>query len=131
MDKQAGEVSQIQKRICSLAMSLALVFALIFLIFQEKAIAKGLVLGTFFSIINFVLLGKSIPLTLGRSRAWAGFIGLISILSRFIILAVPLIVALKSASFDFIAAIVGIFSVQLVTLLDYVVIRPHFDDRLD
>jgi hypothetical protein len=47
-----------------------------------------------------------------------------SILTRYLILAVPLIVAIKSPSFNFIAVVAGIFSVQIVTLCDYVLIRP-------
>jgi len=105
------------------------VVAVFFLLFHEKAIAKGLLLGTCFSIINFLLLGKSIPMTLGQSRSKARFIGLTSILFRFVILAIPMIVAIKSTSFNFVAVVVGIFSVQVVTLVDYIVIRPIFHGR--
>jgi ATP synthase protein I len=124
-----SEVGRIQKRICSQAMTSALVVALIFLFIQEKDIAKGLLLGTCFSILNFFLLGKSIPLTLGKSRSKAGFIGFTSLLTRYIILAIPLIVAVKSASFNFAAVAIGIFAVQIVTLVDYIVVRPILDRR--
>ncbi|MBW2169579.1 MAG: hypothetical protein JRG69_10025 [Deltaproteobacteria bacterium] len=50
-------------------------------------------------------------------------------LTRYIILAVPLIVAIKSASFNLVASIVGIFSVQIVTLVYYVLIRPVLDRK--
>ena len=124
--KVPEEVGKIQKRICSGAMLSALALALVFSLFQEKAIARGLILGTAFSIINFFLLGKSIPMLLDRSRAGASLMGLTSILSRFVLLAIPMIVAIKSTYFDFVAAVVGIFAVQIVTLLDYVVIKPIF-----
>jgi hypothetical protein len=110
-------------------MTSALVVALIFLFIQEKDIAKGLLLGTCFSILNFFLLGKSIPLTLGKSRSKAGFIGFTSLLTRYIILAIPLIVAVKSASFNFAAVAIGIFAVQIVTLVDHIVVRPILDRR--
>ena len=116
-------------RLCSWAMSSALVIAVIFILFHEKAIAKGLLLGTFFSIINFFLLGKSIPMTIGSSRRKAGLIGLASILARYVILAIPMIVAIKSVSFNFFAVVVGIFAVQIVTLVDYILIRPVFDGK--
>jgi len=118
-----------QKRICSWAMTSALVLAVIFILFDEKAIGKGLLLGTLFSMVNFFLLGKSIPLTLGRSRFRAGFMGFGSLLTRFAILAIPLVVAVKSSSFHFAAVVVGIFAVQIVTLVDYLIIRPRFDGR--
>jgi hypothetical protein len=38
-------------------------------------------------------------------------------------------VAIKSDSFNLIASIIGIFSVQIVTLVYYVVIRPILDRR--
>ena len=130
MQEKGNEVSQTQKRICSWAMLCALVVAFVLISMDEKAIAKGLVLGTIFSVINFVLLAKFIPLTLGKSRARASFIGFISILSRYAILAIPLIWAIKSASFNFVAAVVGIFSVQVVTLFDFMIVRPLLENRI-
>lgn len=122
--KRDNEFSQIQRRISSWAITSSLVLAVLFMFIHEKPIAKGLLLGTCFSIINFLLLGRSIPMTLGKSRSKAGLIGLISILSRYMVLAIPMIVAIKSVSFNFVAVVVGIFAVQIVTLIDYIVIRP-------
>jgi len=110
-------------------MKAALMLAIFFIIIHERAIAKGLILGTCFSIINFVMLGKSIPMTLGRSRARASMVGLASILSRYVVLAIPMIVAIKSVSFNFVAVVVGIFAVQIVTLIDYIIIRPILEGR--
>jgi hypothetical protein len=129
MGTENSEIIQFQWKICSWAMTSALVISFLFLFFNEKAIAKGLLLGTVFSIINFIILGKFIPLTIRRSRTKAGFLGLISILIRLIILAVPMIIAIKSASFEFIAVVAGIFSVQMVTFLQYVVIKPIQDGK--
>jgi hypothetical protein len=102
--------------------------ALLFL-FDEQAAAKGLVLGTCFSILNFYLLGKSIPMALGRTRRAAGFIGFGALLFRFLVLAIPLVVAVKSPSFNFVAAAIGIFAVQIVTMFSYIVLRPPLDGK--
>lgn len=123
------EVNQAQRRICSLAMLSALMVAVVFMLIQENAIAKGLLLGTLFSILNFVLMGKSIPMTLGRPRHMAGMIGLASILFRYLLLAVPMVVGIKSSSFNFVAVVAGIFSVQIVTLFEYILIRPILDEE--
>ena len=123
------EISQIQKRICSLAIKIALAVAIFFLVINENAIAKGLLLGTLFSIANFLLMGISIPMTVGKSRYRAGFIGLVSILVRYGVLAIPLIVGVRFASFNFIAVIVGVFSIQIVTLLEHLVIQPILKGR--
>lgn len=106
-----------------------LIVAVIFILINKNPIAKGLILGTLFSIVNFFLLGKSIPMTLGRSRYKAGLIGLASILSRYILLAIPIIVGLKYDSYNFIAAVAGIFSIQIVTMMEYLVIRPIVDGK--
>ena len=129
INRQHSVVKQIQRRVCSWAMSSALVLAVIFILFHENAIAKGLLLGTLFSVINFLLLGKSIPMTLGQSRSKASLIGLGSILSRFAVLAIPMIVGVKSVSFNFVAVVAGIFAVQIVTLVDYIVIKPILGEK--
>jgi hypothetical protein len=124
MAQEYNEVAQEQKRISSRAMVGALFVGALLFLLGEQAVAKGLVLGTCFSILNFYLLGKSIPMALGRTRRMASFIGLGSLLFRYLVLAIPLVVAIKSASFNFVAAAIGIFAVQIVTLTDYVVIKP-------
>ncbi len=123
------EIVKTQKKICSWAMTSAIVLALVFLVLDEKATAKGLVLGTLFSIINFVLLGRSIPMTLGQSVARARMIGLTSILCRYAVLAIPLIVGVKSDAFNFVAVVVGVFAVQIVTLVDYTIIKRFFSGK--
>jgi len=107
----------------------ALLIAFFFLAIHEKALAKGLVLGTLFSVVNFLLIGQTIPLTIGRSRAQASLIGLTSILGRYAILAVPLVLAIKSPSFSFVTTVVGIFGIQMVTLFDYVFMKPKPENR--
>jgi hypothetical protein len=129
IEKQQKELGRVQKNICSWSMTSALIVAVFFMLVHEKAIAKGLLLGTCFSIINFILMGRSIPMTLGQSRAMAGLIGLISILSRYVVLAIPMIMAIKMASFNFVAVVVGIFAVQIITLVDHILIRPVLDGK--
>ncbi len=128
-NNQHNATGQVQRRVCSWAALFAIVAALFFIVFQEKAMAKGILLGTLFSVINFILLGKSIPLALGQSRPKAGAIGLASILGRYVLLAIPMIIAIKSTSINFIAVVTGIFAVQIVTLFNYIVIRPLMDAK--
>jgi hypothetical protein len=123
MVTQHREVQEIQKRICSWALSGALIVAALFLILGEKAVAKGLVLGTCFSIVNFVLLGKSIPMALGQSRRKASAIGFGSMLARYGVLAIPIVIGVKWTSFDLVAVVIGIFAVQITILLDHFVLR--------
>ena len=66
---------------------------------------------------------------LGRSRAKANAMGLMSILSRYFFLAIPLIIGMKYASFNFVAVVIGIFAVQIVILVDHIVVRPAMSER--
>ena len=118
MDKQADEVGRLQKRVCRRAIFFSIMAAVV-LIF----------LGTVFSVINFVLLGKSLPSVLDRSRKGSTMMGLISIMIRYVLLAVPMIIAAKSASFDFIAVVVGIFSVQIMVMLDHFLFKPAVEGK--
>ena len=118
------EIKNIQKKYCSLAMFLALVGAIVLIILDEKSVGKGLVLGTLFSVINFVLLGQLMPLYLSRnSRSKASAFAFISIIFRFTILAIPLIISLKVASIGFIGVVIGLFLVQITMLFDQLIVN--------
>ena len=121
------EVGRAQRRICSHAIVVSLMLASVLILTNANAVAKGLLLGTLFSIANFILLGVSIPMTLGKARARAGVIALMSLLLRYGLLSIPMVVGLKSAAFSFVAVVAGIFSIQIVTMLEYLLIRPIQD----
>ncbi len=123
------EIARVQKRICSLAIMVNLVAASGLIIMNQNAIAKGLLLGTLFGIANFVLLGMSAPLTIGKTRVRASFITLTSLLIRFALLAIPMVVGLKSTAFSFGAVVLGVFSIQIITLVEYLVVRTIQDEK--
>ena len=126
---QKEGVDRFQRRICFWAMTCAVVLAFIFLFFHERSIAKGVVLGTCFSIINFFLMGQAIPRILGRPRRKANAMGFMSILLRYFFLAIPLVIGIKYASFNFIAVVVGIFAVQIVIMADHLAIKLILEKR--
>ena len=111
-----NELKQTQKEYCSQAMMLAIGAAMIFLIAGAKPISKGLILGTLFSILNFVLIAQSLPSRLDRGRGKTFMICLSSVWLRYAVLAVPLIVAAKFESFNFFAAAAGVLMVQVVII---------------
>jgi hypothetical protein len=111
-----NELKQTQKEYCSQAMMLAIGAAVIFLIAGAKPISKGLILGTLFSILNFILIARSLPSQLDRGRGKTFLICLSSVWMRYAVLAVPLIVAAKLENFNFFAAAAGILMVQVVIL---------------
>ena len=112
------------KKICTWSITYSTAIAVICLLLQQTAVAKGLIIGAVFSVINFVLLGQTIPMTLFKSRAKAGMIGVSSILGRYVLLAVPLIIGIKLPSFNFVAVVIGVFAIQITTLVSFFLIGP-------
>jgi hypothetical protein len=113
-------VNQTQKKYGSRAMIIAIIAAFIFILAGLKPVGKGLMLGTVFSVINFVMIGQTLPLRLSQTKRKAFVLSLGSIFFRYALLAVPLILAIKFDQFDLPAAIFGIFMIQLVILADYI-----------
>jgi hypothetical protein len=113
-------VKQIQKKYTSLALTLSIGAGLLFILIGHKPVGKGLILGTIFSVLNFILMGKSIMLNFGRSKAKTVSFSMGSIIFRYLLLAIPLIAAVKYEQFNLVAAILGIFMIQLVILAEHV-----------
>jgi len=40
-----------------------------------------------------------------------------------------MVVAIKSVSFNFVAVVIGIFAIQIVTLVDFIIIRPIWEGK--
>jgi len=108
-----------QKKYCSRAIIGSIFVGLFFILAGQKPVGKGLILGTFFSILNFIIIGEMIPLRIGKSKNKTFFFSFISICSRYILLAAPLIIAIKFDQYNIIAVIFGIFMVQLFILADH------------
>jgi hypothetical protein len=113
-------VRKLQKKYGSRAITLAIIAWLFFFMAGHQPMGKGLILGTIFSVINFVLIGETLPQKIGKSKRKTFFLSLSSIGLRYAILAIPLIVAVKFEQFDIITTIVGIFMIQIMILADRV-----------
>jgi predicted neutral ceramidase superfamily lipid hydrolase len=111
-------VRELQKKYCSRAMATAIVMALILIVAGLKPAGKGLVLGTIFSILNFIIMGETLGLRIGKTQGKVYLLSFGSIIFRYALLAVPLISAIKFEQFNIIAAICGIFMIQLMILTD-------------
>ena len=101
-------------------MIVSLALAGILILFGYKPIAKGLVLGTFFSILNFILMGLTLPMKLNANRKKTFLVSLGSIWFRYGIMAIPLAIALYSESFEFFSAAAGLFMIQFVILAHHI-----------
>lgn len=112
-------VRDTQKKYCSQAMGAAIIVGLLFILAGQKAMGKGLILGTLFSVINFVLIGELLPLHLGHAKTKTIFVSLGSIIIRYGLIAVPLLVAVKFKQFNLWTVICGLFMIQIVILSNH------------
>jgi len=116
-------IRSLQKRYCSRAMTFAIVLALGLILAGFKPQAKGLVLGTLFSIVNFILLGQTLPWRIGKPKRQAVIAALGSRAIRLVLMALPMAAALHWTQFDLIAVVAGLFMVQATILADPVLAR--------
>lgn len=116
-------VKQVQRKYTTLALAVSVAVGLVLLLVGYKPVAKGLILGTVFSVLNFILMSKTIKLKLGKSKRKTFSISMGSIIFRYFLLAVPLIAALKFEQFNLVAAVLGIFMIQLVILSEHLLTR--------
>ena len=112
-------LKQTQKKYIIRTLALAGMIALFFILIDQEPIAKGLILGTFFSVLNFILMGKTIALKFGKSKRKTFSISMGSIIIRYLLLAIPLIAALKFEQLNLVAVIIGIFMIQFVILVEH------------
>lgn len=104
-----GDYGTLKKALIKKALLISLAVACIFLVLDFKSAAKGVVLGSLFSVVEFKLMAQRLERRFvhqGRGRDYFGLIG------RYFLLAIPLIVALKLPSINFFATVGGIFAVK-------------------
>lgn len=122
-DGKMESIRSTQKKYGSRALAIAVIVGFGTVLIGQNSLGKGLILGTLFSVVNFILMGETLPLKLGRSSRSTFFISLFSMLLRYLLLAVPLIVAVKYEQFNILSAIIGIFMVQVVIVADHLGIQ--------
>lgn len=116
-------IRETQKKYCSRAITTAIFVGFFLILAGQASIGKGLILGTVFSIINFIIMGETLPHRIGKSKNKIFFLSLVSIFFRYVLLAVPLIIAVKFDQYNLISVVIGIFMIQLFILADHVAIH--------
>ena len=97
----------------------AILVAIALILAGQKGIGKGLVLGTLFSVFNFILMGETLPMRIGKPKGATYMLTFGSVLIRYVLMAVPLVMAIKMDGINIFSAIAGIFMVQLIILVDH------------
>ena len=114
-----NETVGLQKTFCSQALLAAIVIALMLLAVDAKPMAKGVVLGTLFSILNFIMIAIALPIQIDPSRRKTFVLSLGSVCARYLLLGLPLAIAVKVDTFDFYATATGLFAVQGVIIFHH------------
>ena len=112
-------IRQIQKKYCYRAMVTAVALGGFLILIGQQPVGKGFILGTIFSVVNFIIIGETLPFRLGKARGKTFLVALASILFRFGVMAVPLILAVMFDQFNLFSVIFGIFTVQMVIIADH------------
>lgn len=95
----------LQRTLIKKTLFFALAAACICLAFNLKAAAKGIALGSVFSVADFKLMALLLPRRLVHQRRRSVYFGLIC---RFVLLSIPLILAIKLPSVNFAATVAGL-----------------------
>lgn len=113
-------VRELRKKYCPPALFIAILAAVILVFADQRDLARGLVLGTLFSIVNFVLMGLSLQRRMQKTRRASTVVSFLLILLRFGVLMVPLLASIYYDRFHVVTTIAGLFMVQAVMLADAV-----------
>ncbi|WP_028325556.1 ATP synthase subunit I [Desulfatirhabdium butyrativorans] len=120
-----ASIRELQKQYGSRAMILAIAAGLVLILAGRGAWGRGLILGTLFSVINFVLMAQALPKTIAATRKRSTLLSFGSVGLRYLILAVPILIAFKSSRFEIFGVCIGLFMVQIVMLGERLYQRFH------
>jgi len=103
---------------------LAAFVAAIFLGLGYTSSARGFVLGSIFSMANFLVMSYLLARRIGKSGRRAGTASGLSMLVRLAILGLSLFIAIRNpARFNLIWTIIGIFNLQISVILYQLVLE--------
>jgi hypothetical protein len=120
-----SEVAKFKKTVIAQMLITALIAAAVALALGYKPIAKGLVLGSLFSLLNFLIMFRHAPGRLGKDRRSATTFSAASLFFRLCLLGVPVYLAVTHEAFQLAATVIGIFNLQ-ITILVYGLVIERF-----
>ena len=122
-------IRKTQKKYCSRAIAIAIGIGFVLILAGHKPMGKGLILGTLFSAVNFVVMGEILPMKVGKSGKKTFILSLGSILFRYLLMAVPLVLAVKLERFHLLSTVLGIFMIQFVIVFEHIALSIGFIRR--
>jgi len=81
------------------------------------AVAKGFVLGSLFSVANFLIMTTQTPNRLGKTKKSATVHSGLGLGLRMLLLAIPLFIAIRRPEIDVISTVIGVFNLQISVMI--------------
>lgn len=113
-------IRNLQRRYCGGALTIAVILSMGFFLAGWPAVTRGLIVGSLFSALNFTLLGKTMTRKLTDQRRGGTRLTVFAQLGRYLLWAVPVIIAVKLPPVDLPATIAGLFMVPICIVTDSV-----------
>jgi len=117
-----GDYGTLKKSLIKKALLISLAVACIFLALDFKSAAKGVALGSIFSVVEFKLMALRLERRFVRGGKAKDFFGLFG---RYGLLVIPLVVAIKLPSINFAATVGGIFAVKAAIFYHFLISNRH------
>jgi hypothetical protein len=114
-------IKQLQQRVVAVVFTVSAASGIGLIAVGQPRIGEGLILGSLFSIANFIILSQSIQRQMRRGPKSARRLAAMSRAGRYLLLALPVLTALKVDDFDLPATVAGVFMVQLTILASSVI----------
>ena len=114
-------IDHVQRRYCGGALTVAILIGLGVYLAGWPAMTRGILLGGLFSCLNFVLLGQSLTRKLTGNQRRGTLLALAAQLGRYLLWAVPVVIAMKWPAVDLPSTVAGLFMVPAGIILDAVI----------
>ena len=119
----------VQRRYASLALAAAVFLGGTLILLGFAPLGKGLIIGSLFSVLNFILMALILPYRVGHGKGKSFLVSLVSIYGRYAIMAVPLIFALKHPQIAVCAVAIGLFMIPLAIMGEHLWVRwRHYEE---
>jgi hypothetical protein len=123
-----GDYGTLKKTLVKKALLLSLAAACIFLALNLKSAAKGIALGSIFSVVEFKLMTLRLERRFTRQKRARDYFGLVG---RFFLLSIPLVIAIKLPSINFAATVGGIFAVKAAIYYHFLISNRHLSAKTE
>jgi hypothetical protein len=116
-------IDALQQRYGRRALAAATILGLSAYLAGWPAVSRGLLLGSLFSVLNFVLLAKALVRQMSGEPRGGRLAHRITQVGRYLLWAVPVVLAVKFPAVDLAATVAGLFMVPASLLLDAFVLH--------